>query len=692
MADLIDDLEKNKQKNTDSFFKKKSRYASDLEAMEDLVLNIGVTDENDPTMMDIFGSLEDIFNKINDFNFCKKNALYYAKKYKCAPKVNNFIAYYNNESDGQKEGISINYDDFKMLSSFNNNTSELTDGFYFKINYRLEDEDENVRWVLQIFQRDTEEVLTIEVSNDDFSNVKNMKKLFLAKRLTLIITENQLSQLHAFLLKFNPKDAKKATRYGFDDTTGAYIFANGVVFNNTFYEPNENGIVDVNSRALAMPFFSEKKVKNHWFQYITENQSFDLKHYMKYFAIAHGRSIAVPCISHYIFSIFRDVVIAKLGISPHLFLKGPAGSGKSSIARNILTLFGIPPREGNINLKSNVTGPAMNRIFTHYSNFPLWVDEYSTDHPIEGLIQAAYDNSGIIKAKGTNGNYNTGNQVETTPLTCSLMITTNFFPSASNEPLFSRLIYVPANNNNREAHQIQAYEILRNYETTGLSHITGYVVSFRDYFEKEFLTNYHAIFNRLKKIVDDRNINDRLIINQAVIIASYHIMNKKISFDMPEDMTHDMMLDRAINTAHMQIIKQHEQMKNNSPLRIYFEILQLMYTNRQLAFNKNYKFKMDEAAGELLILRFDNIWGYFKSHYRHIYKRSEPDQNTIKEEFVKLLELPSSENLFKHHTFESIKNDNDFFEITTKAFSCKYCIELPYEMIQDRYGIDFNNR
>ncbi|WP_188769067.1 hypothetical protein [Emticicia aquatilis] len=78
-------------------------------------------------------------------------------------------------------------------------------------------------------------------------------------------------------------------------------------------------------------------------------------------------------------SLFRDIVINHKGSSPILYLKGSAGTGKSSIIRSLTCLFGF--QQDDINLKSKNTEAALVKLMSQAANSLLWMDEFYNDFP-----------------------------------------------------------------------------------------------------------------------------------------------------------------------------------------------------------------------------------------------------------------------------------------------------------------------
>lgn len=565
----------------------------------------------------------------------------------------------------------------------------MSEDFLIYANYCLKDEEDNTRWILELKRRTSSE--TIELSNKELSSAKDLKSILLAKKYSLVITEVQLSHLHNHLLKQLPKDAKKVTRYGYDKDSDSFVYANAVLYKEKLHRANINGIVSLGDIAISMPIFDQEKADKYWFRYIKpEKDSLNFQKWFYHFCLAHTIDVGIPVVCHYIFSLFRDIIVDMEGASPILFLKGPYGSGKSAIARNILTLFGIPPRDSNLNLANNVTKTALTRTLSQYSNFPLWVDEYKTGHPVEGALQAAYDNSGVVKAMQRGGDFNTGNQTETTEIRSSLLMTTNYFPD--NEPFFSRVLYINVYKQKRSEEQKVNFEIIHRYEEVGLSHLTGVLQKHREIIRKEFKKEFNKIKKILTKGINIDNVSDRLIINQAIIIAPFIIVNRAEQFAvgiLPKDNFENYIFNMAIK----QIENQHHAMGDNSSLRIYFEIMYRLKCDGKLFFNKEYKFKLDKDTGEeCLVLRVGGTYSKFKDYYQRTYHQPAPDKKSIEDEMAKFLGK-EGQNIYSQDTLMPFnpRGGDDFETKKPKLVGQKDCVRFPYWKIYDTYNVNFHD-
>jgi hypothetical protein len=140
-----------------------------------------------------------------------------------------------------------------------------------------------------------------------------------------------------------------------------------------------------------------------------------------------------------------------------------------------------------------------------------------------------------------------------------------------------------------------------------------------------------------------------------------------------------------LNYAIRQIRNQHETINDNSPLRVYFEILNSLYQANILKDRRMYMLEYDALGARTLILRFDTIYSFYKEKYIQIYRRTPPDKSTLLAELLRFLDKPA-EMVVRQHRFGSISSDED------KTFGVKGCVFCDYNILADKYSLDLESR
>lgn len=564
-------------------------------------------------------------------------------------------------------------EDFNIVYRTEKYSFYLSEGFLIFIDYKLEDEFEDVKWIIRVVQTQTDDLI-IEILHEEFCSAVKFKNILLKYMLAFKAKDNHLSELQSYLFNQGVPTAQKIIRFGYDNNTGFYVFSNGVYYKRQFHLPNKQGIVRVDDKIASLPITQEKYAKKSWFKYSEANANITFKQWYDLFCTTHGTKIAWHCVAFLVSSFYRDISVQNIGFSPILFLKGVGGSGKSSIARQMLTYFGTPPRDGNVNLRNKVTEAGLNRKMSQVSNSLLWVDEYVTDHPMEGVLQAAYDNAGVTKANSESS----GIETATVELKLSLLMTTNFNPNS--DPFFSRCIYIPVNKTKHTDEEKNAFSMLEKFEENGLAHIAVKFLEQRELIANNYSKVYNTLKNKISKrktIKEEKGLKDRLINNLAASYTPLFILieNGKLhEFDRSTIYAFEDEIEK-------QILHQHSIMTDQSPLKTFFELIQLAHSDRKIEYNIHYKIKQSVVNEEIIYLNFPALYGIYKVYFMRNYHSQPADRETIKEEIVKFANEPYADT-FEQIRFASASNQN-------KDIPIKDCCKLNYNKLLEHFSINF---
>ena len=107
------------------------------------------------------------------------------------------------------------------------------------------------------------------------------------------------------------------------------------------------------------------------------------------------------------------------GGHPGLWLCGKKGSGKTTIARWLMKIWGFKDLQGT-RIDKGCTPVAMARMLTQYSCVPVWFDEYRRNIPDiqqkESVLRGAFDRSSAAKGRMDSTNKTNTVRALTTPL------------------------------------------------------------------------------------------------------------------------------------------------------------------------------------------------------------------------------------------------------------------------------------
>jgi len=553
---------------------------------------------------------------------------------------------------------------------------EVAPNFQVFIKYRTEDEQENVTWVLEIRKNDDTQIF-IEVIHDDFCSARKLKNMLATKRLGFKIKDGHLDELHSYLFtrtKFST--AMKVLRYGYHPDSKVYFFANKALNLKTgaMLVPDEFGIIEANNLHLSIP----QQTKIRQMRYTLTDQVVEFQQFWKIYAIAHLKENAFLPVCFYIFSLFRDLGLQFKNFSPILFLKGGAGTGKSSMIRILTAGFGR--KQEGVNLKSKNTDAALVKLMSQTSNSIIWFDEFHNELTNEGLLQAAYDNDGYHKSTSDFNSIDTA----TVDIHSALALTSNYIPA--NPIFFSRCLFVPITAQNKTDEQRTAFYALEEIQEGGLGSMTVELLKYRHLLENgNYGTSYNRLYAGLKKNFKGQSVPERLFANMSQILAASYTLQcmGKINLLDFETTDEQEILQEYLSMGETFIMRQWRIMNDSKAVSEFFEILQMLYDVNQIHEEFHFRF-----TGNTILLNFRKLYNLFSQKYRQLFYKSPPDRDTIQSELATLCGKSDWEEISKGIRFANDGTSNSKATTLPHSGSC----ELEYKQIQQSFGIDFQNR
>jgi hypothetical protein len=549
--------------------------------------------------------------------------------------------------------------------------------FQLFVKYKTEDEQENVTWVLEVKMTDGRNEF-IEVLHDEFCSARKLKNILATKQIGFKLKDSHLDELQSYLFtqtKFNT--AAKVIRYGYHVPSSVYFFAN-VAFNvktKQLLTPDAFSIVAANGLHLSMPV--QTKIRQA--RYELTDQKVSYGDFWKYYNTAHGYENSFLPACFYIFSLFRDLGIRYKDFSPILFLKGGAGTGKSSMVRILTAGFGR--KQHGVNLKSKNTEAALVKLMSQTSNAVTWFDEFHNEFQHEGLLQAAYDNDGYHKSTADFNSIDTS----TVEIHSALALTSNYIPD--NPVFFSRCVFVPISNQEKSDVQRTAYQQLEEIQERGLGHMTVELLTYREDLEMNdnYLVSYNRLYKALKKRFDGQQVAERLYANLAQIMAAPLTLHCFGRINMlPEQAdSEDEILEEFVRIGEMYIMRQWRIQNESKSIAEFFEIIQMLFDAGQI--HDEYHFRFD---GAMVKLHFPKLYNLFQQKYRQLFYKSAPDRDTIQTELTTLAGLSDWQQMQKSIRF---MNDGTGSSQATTIPEKRAC-ELEYSKLEDLFGLNLKHR
>lgn len=121
----------------------------------------------------------------------------------------------------------------------------------------------------------------------------------------------------------------------------------------------------------------------------------------------YGEGNGRTMVAFYVASLFRDLIFtANNGYFPLLYHFGLKQSGKSTAARSLARMFGIPFDNDGTNLEGGSTQTGIGRMLATVENGLIWLNEYKNtiDKRMIGTLKGIADGSGKLLGMNTSGN------------------------------------------------------------------------------------------------------------------------------------------------------------------------------------------------------------------------------------------------------------------------------------------------
>lgn len=460
-----------------------------------------------------------------------------------------------------------------------------------------------------------------ELTMDDLVSVSNFRKKLIADGSYIYKGDMfELLNLQEILFK-EEQPAVEITSLGWQKNFGFYAWSNGVADGGKFFPVDEFGIVTFGDHKYYLPAFSSlftdgdiafENERN--FRHIDHDYSFEA--WAQYFLNLYGKNGSVG-ISFYIASLFRDIIFGAFKEFPLLILFGQKGSGKSTMAKSIMSMFGQPQSAMSLENASS-TKKGMYRKFGQFRNAVVWLDEYKNHiHPdLIGMLKNLFDGIGYERAQMSQDNRTISN-----PVLSSTILSGQDMPTAD-PALFTRGLLLMFKNNSFTDADKKNYSALTGLEKKGLTHITITLLGYRDLIVEHFLDEYKVLFARLDTKFKFVDIPDRLLKNAALVMAPVVVLMKHGAIDYrnmtgfsPEDLF----------KRFCEMLEQHSSLlHDNQEINVFWEVIETLYDEGILNEGIDFKHKQDCIA-----FRFNRVYSAYAEKYRKMHGRNGIDKMTI---------------------------------------------------------------
>lgn len=461
-----------------------------------------------------------------------------------------------------------------------------------------------------------------EMTMDDLVSVNNLRKALISEGNFIYKGDTfELMNLHQMLFK-DEKLAITLTSLGYQRHYDFYAFANGITKEGKFYPIDEYGIVKWENNLFYLPAYSclhketdEEYENERKFKHIVEHD-ISFEDWAVLFIKVYKQN-GYMGICFFVAALFRDFIYGPLKEFPILSLTGQKGSGKSTMAKSIMAMFGIAPNPMNIEAGSS-TMKAMQRKFAQFKNAIVWIDEYKNeiDKKQVGMLKGLYDGTGYERA-----NTSQDNRTTSTPVTSSTIISGQDMPTVD-PALMSRVLLGLFAKNQFTQEEVETIKILQDIEAKGVSSVTVFILAHRELVKQHYQTEFRAwvkyYSDRFKKL----EILDRLWKNVCYVVAPICILVDHNIIDGQKTGLTRENLKKHFN----EILDTHRSMMNsNQEKSVFWEIVEVLFEEGIITAEKGH-FKFEAEA---LALRFTPVFAAYSEKFRRVYNKPGLDKNTL---------------------------------------------------------------
>ena len=407
--------------------------------------------------------------------------------------------------------------------------------------------------------------------------------------------------------------SKEITTLGWQADSKTYAFCNGL-YNCEFHKIDEYGIVKLEGKNYFLPTMS--KINIEFLEDFAAERKFfyqpagiDFRAWSKLLYQVYGDNGAIG-LAFYMSAVFRDVVYARLNFFPLLFLFGAPRTGKSTMARSFMSMFGFPQEP--FMLGTPGTQKAFMRMFAQFRNAMVWLDEYknSIDQRMIESIKPIYDGTGYSRATFSNDN-----RTKTTPVLSACILSGQEMPTA--EPaLFSRTILLQFVESKWQNDQLTRFNQLTELERNGLSSVTTDLLPHRKHIEDNFSDAFDVAVDEFNKIEGLQSLPDRLIKNCAIIYTVFKLMEKVLNLPFTSDHLRQLLVAN--------IVSQNAIINTSDDMARFWKIVLYLFEQNEIAEDVDFKFK-----GERLYMRFSRIHPLYLEYYRRLYNQRGIDESSL---------------------------------------------------------------
>ena len=408
----------------------------------------------------------------------------------------------------------------------------------------------------------------VEMKQEDLVSISKFKqKVEGLGNFVWCASEKELTKLKSYLYE-KTETAVQITQLGWQKD-GFFAFGNGIY-----------GIVRIKDKgnyylpAHSKIYFNDSKLFQFERRFVHQDlSSITLSKFSEQIFKVFGNNGKVG-FCFYLATLFRDIVTRESRSFPILNLFGPKGSGKSELGHTLMSFFvadNVPP---NI---QNSTLPALNETVAAVANALVHIDEFKNDIDINKreFLKGLWDGTGR-----TRMNMDLDKKKETTAVDSGIILSGQEMATAD-IALFSRLIFLSFPKSDFSAEEKEAYQILKKVRTTGMTHLTLQILSYRNKVDTSFKEVYKATLQDVVEKLKDNPIEDRILLNWIGPLAVFRLLEQYIDVSISYKEMKKITIDGIKN--------QNSECRQNSELASFWNMVQYLVSEGEIIDGGDYK-------------------------------------------------------------------------------------------------------
>ena len=121
---------------------------------------------------------------------------------------------------------------------------------------------------------------------------------------------------------------------------------------------------------------------------------------------------------------------------------------------------------------------------------------------------------------------------------------------------------------------------MKKIEESGLSYLTAQLLSFRKQFETTYQQQYDIVFKEFIKEVNDRDIDDRMIMNVSMLATVYYVLKNEIDFPFSYDEAKSFLISNMRYQASI--------LKGNDDVAKWWQVVEQLAHLKQILEGRDY--------------------------------------------------------------------------------------------------------